>query len=321
MKPSVKVNQRKFNFIYQRLLAGFMTVSVVVVASLTLVKNLKVSFLSIYNAEDTLYISLDLMTNDDISSVIVEVSSVYEVHEQVVGLGQQLLIFENLVLGRNYQVKVKADLGFGLQTIKETEYQLTKEAQGVFTYAYQSGQMIYYDYEIFDYYNKIDGHIRIKVFEDGKLIQEGPIDQTLIDGYLSWYGYIENINPKGIIYQIRIEVSIKGRYQLLDEIEVKTTDLPMIQGEFYLDLDNLNYFIYVEDMFEVMTSNKLTIKIYDGGDLIETVIHDLSTGYQISNTLIGYSKDTYRIKIYASINHKETLIGDRIMTRYIEGGI
>jgi hypothetical protein len=321
MKRSSKVNQKRFNLIYQRLLAGFMTVSVVVVASFTLVKQVEVSFLAIYNLESSLYIKLNLETKDDLSDAVVEVTSLYDHYQQTIPLGENQLVFDQLVVGRNYEIKVKADLGFGIQTIKETRYKLTKEPTGHITYLEQFGSSLSYSYEVYDYYNRIDGHVRIRIYKNNQLIQEGPVPEVFTEGILSGYGYLEEINPSETTYQIKLEASINHKYVTLDEQTIITTTNPSVHGEFYLMDDILNYFLYIEDTFESITSPIITVEIYQNNQLIQLVEHDRDTEFQIFNELPGYTKDNYVARVYVSVSNKRTLVYEQKITRYTEEGI
>ena len=76
----------------------------------------------IYNNTNTLNVAVNVMSNDDIDKVIVSVSALHEKYEQTIHLGSHELTFDNLVIGRTYDIKVKADIGFGLQVIKEKTY-------------------------------------------------------------------------------------------------------------------------------------------------------------------------------------------------------
>ena len=121
--------ERKRKIILSRYLAGLVVTSVAVVASLNLFFPIKAKITQIDAISNTLMIETDVELNDSLvyGSLIVVLESATTYYEKAISPGVMTTIFEDLVFDRTYRVKIKADVGLGLQTLDAKTYQLKKD--------------------------------------------------------------------------------------------------------------------------------------------------------------------------------------------------
>jgi hypothetical protein len=258
-----RIERERKNFILKRYLSGIMLTTVAAVASLRLFQPIVVQLLSLYNTGDTLNYAFYIEHNPDLKMDTLRVSleSIEEYYEQPVGIGNQMGVFNTLVVGREYTLKIKGDFGFGDQSVYESKYRLTTKPVANLSIS-QSIHTLYYYLDVIDLYDVIPSEVVIlRVYQFGVLFEtiEVQLDPS---GNTQSYGEINGVKADGFQYHFEIVYPERGGFQTLYETDFTTTNDPMVYGSAYIDLNQVSYYFYVYDFALKRLTDDVRIALY-----------------------------------------------------------
>lgn len=314
MRHKSKEKNKRFKVIYQRMLAGFMTVGVVAAASFTMLKNINVEVIKIFNDKTSLSMILEVKSDDLDDLVIVNVASLYETHELTIGVGKHELIFSDLVVGRTYDIKIKADLGFGNQVIKHERYKLNEKPIGRILDVTQFESYINLFYNVSDPYNRLEEDVILRVYEGQKIFYETEIPSADLAEQHERYISFE-VNPDNTIYRIELIGRVDNQSIVLDSITYRTEVKPQAYGEAYFDLDTMHYYLYIEDIYEQIKDNQVRVEIHKGDTLVYQETYNLIEQSQISNELNITELGIYQLKVVVNLLGKSVIIFEQSITK------
>jgi hypothetical protein len=201
----------------------------------------------------------------------VSLESIEEYYEQPLGVGNQMGVFNTLIVGREYTLKIKGDFGFGDQSVYETKYRLTTKPVANLSIS-QNIHTLYYYLGVTDLYNIIPSEVvLLKVYQFGILFEtiEVQLDPS---GNTQSYGEINGVKADGFEYHFEIVYPERGGYQTLYETDFKTTNDPTVYGSAYIDLNQVSYYFYVYDFALKRLTNDIRIALY----LDQTQVYEIT---------------------------------------------
>jgi hypothetical protein len=260
-----RIERERKNFILKRYLSGILITTVAAVASLRLFKPVLIQLLSLYNTGETLNYEFYIEHHPDlkIETLRVTLESPSEYFEQPIGVGDQWGMFNGLVVGRSYTLKIKGDFGFGDQSVYETTYRLTTKPMASLSIS-QNIHTLYYYLSVVDLYYLLPSEIVIlRVYQFGVLFEtiEIPLDTS---GNTQNYGEIQGVKADGFDYHFELVYPDRGGYQTLYETHFKTSNDPVIYGSVFMDLDQISYYFYVYDFALKRLTDDIRITLYLG---------------------------------------------------------
>lgn len=292
-----RIERERKNYILKRYLSGLMITTVAAVASLRLFQPVMIKLLSLYNTAETLYYELYIEPHPDLKldTLRVTLESPSEYYEQRLFIGNQNGVFNNLILGRSYTLKVKGDFGFGDQTVYETTYRLTTKPQASLSIS-QDIHTLYYYLNINDPYDMIPSDIVIlKVYQFDTVFQtiEIPLD---ISGVTQSYGEITGVKADGYDYHFEVIYPDRGGHQTLYEMDFTTSNDPVIYGEAYMDLTTIYYNFYVYDFALKRLTDDIKIELFDGSSRVYVLETKLLSEFELS--IQGLIENIDSTKVY-----------------------
>jgi hypothetical protein len=305
-----RIERERKNFILKRYLSGILVTTVAAVASLRLFQPVLIQLLSLYNTGDTLNYELYIEHHPDLKMETLRVSleSIEEYYEQPLGVGNQMGVFNTLIVGREYTLKIKGDFGFGDQSVYETKYRLTTKPVANLSIS-QNIHTLYYYLGVTDLYDIIPSEVvLLKVYQFGVLFEtiEVQLDSS---GNTQSNGEINGVKADGFEYHFEIVYPERGGYQTLYETDFKTTNDPTVYGSAYIDLNQVSYYFYVYDFALKRLTNDIRIALYLDQTKVYEVTLDLGEALNVDGIIENIDPtQVYEIRVSLYLEKGFTVI-------------
>jgi len=298
----IKTLRRKQNIV-SRYLASLVITTVVVVASFSLFRPLEARITNIQLLETEMYVSTFVIPNDDLvqGSLKITLESTSTYQEAPITIGESMGYFNELIYGRTYKIKIKGDVGYGIQTFHEQTYYLRKAINVAIDFD-QYQHTISYSVMGNDIFNIIPTNtFYVDIYDDKTFIQR---DTFVIDESRSLYGNgsVLDIKADGYTYRFVIKYDYRGGEATLYESDFKTSTLPVIEGEVYGGLDFISYYLLVTD-FAFRIKNPLVLVKIEGSDYLFEETIDIETSPVIQNMLEGLALGYYTFSVYIDLGN------------------